>query len=242
MLRSAAWLRAALPQRCVLCATPSFDALLCRECLDDMPRIEGPCPSCALSSPAGQTCGACLATPPPQSATIGAWCYAFPADRLLHELKYGGRLALAEPFADALVAAVGLRGNPRLDCVVALPLAVARQRMRGFNQAQEIGRRVALRLDVPLVAALRRVRDTPPQAGLALDARARNVRHAFEAVVPLEGLTVAIVDDVMTTGATVAEAAAALRRAGAARVDAWVVARTPPPARRTPQNPVLATA
>jgi len=123
--------------------------------------------------------------------------------------------------------------------VLALPLAIARQRARGFNQAQEIARAVALRLAVPQMKGLRRIRDSRPQAGLALDARARNVRGAFETVSPFDGVSVAIVDDVMTTGATLAEAAAAVLRAGARRVEAWVVARTPPPGRASPQNPQL---
>jgi ComF family protein len=229
-------LRAALPQACVLCGGASGAALLCAACMDDMPRIASPCPTCALETPAGSVCGTCLARPPPQAATIAAWCYAFPVDRLLHAFKYGGRLALADPFADALVDAVTRRESSVPDAVLALPLAVGRQRARGFNQAQEIARGVALRLAVPRMAGLRRVRDSPPQAGLALAARARNVRHAFEAVSDFHGIAVAIVDDVMTTGATLAEAASALLGAGARRVEAWVVARTPPPSRRTPQN------
>src|SRR4051812_35263265 len=197
MLRVTVAVRKALPQACVLCGTASGQALLCAPCIEAMPRIASPCPLCALASPAGEVCGACLARPPPQAATIAAWCYAFPVDRLLHAFKYGGRLALAEPFADAIVGAVTRRKGGVPDGVLALPLAIARQRARGFNQAQEIARAVALRLAVPRIAGLRRVRDSPPQAGLALAARARNVRHAFEAMSDFRGVSVAIVDDVM---------------------------------------------
>jgi len=235
----AASLRTALPQACVLCTAASGQALLCAECIEAMPRIPSPCPLCAVASPAGQVCGACLARPPPQAKTVAAWCYAFPVDRLLHAFKYGGRLALAEPLADALVDAVTRRAESLPDGVLALPLAIARQRARGFNQAQEIARSVALRLALPQMRGLRRIRDSRPQAGLALDARARNVRDAFETVSPFDGVNVAIVDDVMTTGATLAVAAAAVLRAGARRVEAWVVARTPPPGSASPQNPQL---
>ena len=222
-------LRTALPQACSLCAGASGDALLCDACMHEMPRNVETCPRCASVSPRSAICGACLAGPPPQMATIAAWRYAFPADRLLHAFKYRGRLALAEPLADAIVAAVAARGTTVPDVLVAVPLAHARQRARGYNHAQEIARRVSSRLGVPLANGLRLVRDAPPQAGSSLAARARNVRGAFAVTMRHDGLAVAIVDDVMTTGATLAAAATALRASGATRVEAWVVARTPPP-------------
>ena len=231
-------LRLSLPQCCVLCTAASDDALLCAACIDDMPRTLQACPTCATPTAGGLCCGTCLAKPPPQAATVAAWRYSFPVDRLLHAFKYRGHLALAEPFSDAVVAAVVTRGEPLPDCVVALPLAKERQRARGFNQSQEIARRVAAKLGVGCASVLRRVRDTPPQAGLKLDARTRNVRGAFEADAVIAGQRVAIIDDVMTTGATLNEAAKVLRRMRALRVDAWVVARTPPPA-DTMHNGVL---
>ena len=238
-LRCVRLLRTSLPQCCVLCTAASGDALLCAACIGDMPRTLQACPACATPTAGGLRCGTCLAKPPPQAATVAAWRYSFPVDRLLHAFKYRGHLALAEPFSDAIVAAVVARGEPLPDCVVALPLANARQRARGFNQSQEIARRVAGKLGVSCASSvLRRVRDTPPQAGLKLDARTRNVRGAFEADALIAGRHVAIVDDVMTTGATLNEAAKALRRMRALRVDAWVVARTPPPA-DTMHNVVL---
>ena len=191
-----------------------------------MPCILKCCPRCALASADGAVCGACLAKPPPFDATRAAWRYAFPADRLLHAFKYGGRLALAEPFALALCDAVRRTPAPLPQRLVPMPLSPARQRRRGFNHAHEIARRLSEQLGVPLVHALRRTRDTPPQAGLPLRERMRNVRGAFEATQPLDGSCIALVDDVMTTGATLAAATTAARAAGAARIEAWVVART----------------
>lgn len=221
-------LQCALPQACALCRSPSANALVCAACVNAMPTDAHACPRCALGANDDVVCGACLAKPPPFDATIAAWRYAFPADRLLQAFKYAGMLALAEPFASALADAVEGRDVPRPDLVIAVPLSLSRQRERGFNQAHEIARRLALRLDVPLAHALSRTRDAPAQAGLTLRERARNLRDAFEADPSVSGRTVALVDDVMTTGATLRAASRALRAAGAARIDAWVVARTPP--------------
>jgi ComF family protein len=182
-----------------------------------------------LPAPAGSVCGECLARPPPFAAAVAGWTYAFPVDQLIHAFKYGGQLALAEPLAAALLDAVIRRARAPPDVIVALPLSVARQRERGFNQAAEIARRVARAVNRPLVSGLARARDAPPQAALAWNERARNVRGAFVGQPCLAGKRVAIVDDVMTTGATLASAARAARRAGAVAVEAWVVARTLPP-------------
>jgi ComF family protein len=171
-----------------------------------------------------------MARAPPFAAAIAAWTYAFPVDRLLQALKYGGVLALAEPLADELACAVRRRHDSRADAIVALPLSPARQRQRGFNQAHEIARRVSARLNIPLLCGLARIRDSPPQATLAWTARTDNVRHAFTGHASLRSRHVAIVDDVMTTGATLAAAATAARQAGATAVEVWVVARTLPPA------------
>jgi ComF family protein len=132
-----------------------------------------------------------------------------------------------------LAAAVASSGASAVDAIVALPLAPARQRERGFNQAHEIARRVSARLGVPLAAPLVRPASRQPQTMLPWSARARNVRGAFTCVGDVHMLRIAVVDDVMTTGATLAEATRTLLAAGASRIDAWVVARTlaPEPSR-----------
>lgn len=178
-------------------------------------------------------CDPCGGDPPPFAATIAAFAYAFPIDRLLHEIKYGGRIALAEWAGSALAAAVGAAlphrvGNDRPDRIVALPLAPSRQKERGFNQAREIAVHVARRAQLPLAAPLQRITAGPPQATLAWAQRGRNVRGAFAVSSPVRGARIALVDDVMTTGATLAEAARTLVDAGAERVECWVVARTLP--------------
>ncbi|MCC7326951.1 MAG: ComF family protein [Burkholderiales bacterium] len=163
--------------------------------------------------------------PPRLAATLAAFAYAYPLDRLLHALKYRGAVAYAEFFASALAAIV----TRTPDLLVALPLSASRQRERGFNQAQEIARALAAALRVPLVQGLVRRRDTAAQAALPWAQRRRNVRGAFAALPVVAGRRIAIVDDVMTTGATLAAAADAALRAGALEVEALVVARTLPP-------------
>ena len=186
---------------------------------------------CARPSPGAAVCGACLKRRPKFATTLAACAYAFPLDRLVQALKYQHRLALAEPLGDALAAAA-LRAPPsyaRPDALVAVPLGAARQRERGFNQAVEIARVVARRTGLPITTGLVRTGDAPAQATLPWAQRRRNVRGAFACRGAFAGRHVALVDDVMTTGATLEAAAAALLHAGAARVDAWVVARTLPP-------------
>jgi ComF family protein len=224
-----------LPQTCALCAGHAGNALVCPACAIALPRLPPACPVCALPVAVAAVCGACLSRPPPFAATVAPFIYAFPVDRLLQQFKYGGRLAFAEwaaeELATAAAGALAARdGADRPAVVAAVPLAPARQRERGFNQAHEIAVRVARRLGLPVVNALERTAGATPQAALRWSERARNVRGAFSCGRDVRGLAVALVDDVMTTGATVGEAAAALRRAGAARIETWVVARTLPPA------------
>ena len=157
--------------------------------------------------------------------------YRFPLDRLVQRFKYGGDLAIGRWLAERLAERV--RAAPRPDLLVVPPLGAARLRERGFNQALEIARTVGKRLGVPVdPRAVARRRDTPPQASLDRRARAANLRGAFACGADVRGRHVAIVDDVLTTGATADAIARVLKAAGAERVGAWAVARAPDPERR----------
>jgi ComF family protein len=212
-------------QDCRLCGAQSGAELLCAGCAADLPLLPAHCPRCALPSPGGAVCGRCLDRPPRFDRTLALWRYDFPCDTLVQALKYGARIALAGFFARSLSD----RGLPPVDLIVPMPLHPRRLAERGFNQALEIARELG-RLGGVTVAArgVRRVRDTLPQTGLPYDRRAKNVRGAFDCDLDLSDRSVAVVDDVMTTGATLDELARVLKRAGAAGVENWIVARTTP--------------
>ena len=207
---------------CFLCRGAAR-APLCAACDADLPRLAGPlCPRCALESPSGELCGRCLAEAPHYDATVAALAYRFPADALVHALKFRGELALASLFGNLLLQKI--QADQAVDCVIPVPLSSDRLRERGYNQALEIARHVEpAKIDL---SACVRQGDAPPQTGLPLDERRRNVRGAFRCTRSLAGARVAVLDDVMTTGATLDEIAKTLKRSGAARVVNWVVART----------------
>jgi ComF family protein len=211
---------------CFLCRGAARGTL-CPACDADLPRLAGTlCPRCALPSPGAAVCGRCLADAPHYDATVAALAYRFPADTLVHSLKFRGQLALAPLMGDLLIDKI----RERIDLVVPVPLSRERLRERGYNQAVEIARHVAKERRVPLeLTIMTRERNTQAQADLPWSERARNVRGAFRCERSLDGAAIAVVDDVMTTGATLDELAATLKRAGAARVVNWVVARTFPP-------------
>lgn len=233
------------PSQCEVCrqwcgeGRGAFSAL-CALCADCVARFAAPLPRCGrcglrmgLASPA---CGACLRTPPPFEHTVCVADYGFPWDRLVADFKFHGRAELAGMLAALLHAACRLAATrqPATDAVtlvLPVPLSAGRLAERGYNQAWELARRVAALANLPARPdLLLRPWETAHQADLDRAARQRNLRSAFM-VDPrlrsvLAGQRVALVDDVMTTGATAREAAAALLRAGAAAVDVWVVART----------------
>jgi ComF family protein len=171
----------------------------------------------------GNVCGACLSHPPRFDAITAAFIYDWPLAPLIQQYKYAGNLALAQVFAHALEAKV----TGAVDLIIPMPLAPSRLAERGFNQALEIARIVSrIRRTALAPTACRRVRESAPQATLPWKERARNIRGAFVCDRDLSGACVAIVDDVLTTGATLNELARNLRKAGAIEIQGWVVART----------------
>ena len=221
---------ALLPPRCLVCGNAGDGDDLCAACRGDLPWNRRCCARCALPLPeAAPMCGICLRRPPAFGAACAPLLYAAPVDRLLTRLKFHAGLAdgrlLATVLGDALADWPGLAG---IDCLVPLPLHRSRLAQRGYNQTLELARPLAQRFNVRLDAdALRRTRATAPQTELDGPARKRNQRGAYAAREGLAGARVLLLDDVITTGATMREAAVTLRRAGVADVRVCAVARAP---------------
>ncbi len=228
---------ALLPSSCALCAA-RCSAAVCTPCQAHYLAPGGPrCRRCANpfgAADARWECGACQSHPPAYDATIVAADYASPLDQLVLHLKFGGGLALAPWFGQALRAAVLAQRHAELPNVLCpVPLGPARLVERGFNQALEIARPLSKALGIPLRAALAiRALDTAAQSSVAPAQRKKNMRNAFivapAALALVRGQHIGVVDDVMTSGATLHELAATFKRFGAARVSNFVFARTPP--------------
>jgi ComF family protein len=199
-----------LPPRCVLCLDPGrAPALdLCPACEAELPVLGPPCEA------------------PPFARVVAPFRYAWPVDALIRGFKYHGQLPHGRVLGTLLAEAVLACGTPLPQLIVPVPLHPARERERGYNQAWELARVAGRRLDVPIAPTLcARTRATPPQASLDAAARRANLAGAFAVTRPPGARHVALVDDVLTTGATVAAVAAALLGAGVTRVDCWTVAR-----------------
>ncbi len=213
-------------QPCLLCGAASRNGAWCGPCEAALPYLSTPhCPVCALPTLNGATCGRCLKHAPQFDRTVAVFSYAFPLDKMVQALKYNEQLMLAHRLATKLVQRVEIRP----DYIVAMPLHPARLRERGFNQSLELARQTARNLNIPLLNhACQRVRDTPPQSALPWKERGVNMRNAFICTIDLSGKHIAVVDDVMTSGASINELASALRKARAREISAWVIARTLP--------------
>lgn len=219
------------PANCPVCREAGDEASgLCAACAGQLPWLGAACTRCALPLPGKQVavdaCGHCLKDAPPLQFAQASFLYGFPLDRLLPRFKFHRDLACGRLLSQWMLP--GCAAAPRPQALLPVPLHAARLRERGYDQALELARPLARALELPLRGDLVRLRATTAQSSLDAVARRRNLRGAFtvEARRPLPG-HVALVDDVMTTGATLHAAARALHRAGVARVDAWVCARVP---------------
>lgn len=221
------------PCECDLCGLPSGRFVdLCIPCEGELPWLGGCCRQCALPlAGGGPLCGQCLANPPAFDRCVAACAYAEPVSQWVHAGKYRGDFSRLAILAELLRRPVAALERPP-DLLVPMPLHWRRRWRRGFNQADVLARTIArhpllqhqeLRIDGGLC---RRVVATPPQRGLDASQRRRNLRGAFHCNRRLAGESIAIVDDVLTTGSSAGELARTLKQNGAGHVQLWCCART----------------
>ncbi|MDI1331191.1 ComF family protein [Pseudomonas sp.] len=222
-------------QHCLLCSEATEDVRpICMACETDLPWLGDHCQTCALPLPAsGLTCGPCLKLPPAFERVAAPWTYSFPVDTLITRFKHSAKWPFGRLLGELLAQFLQHRFDEDLnrpDVLVPVPLAAKRLRQRDFNQAAMLAHWLSSSLDIPCdEQLLLRIQDTSAQQDLNADARKKNLRNAFAltADAPVKGRHLAIVDDVLTTGATAQALARLLMDAGAARVDVYCLARTP---------------
>lgn len=218
---------------CLLCAdTCPLDMSLCAACRACLPRLLHHCPQCGIGLntplPKGSICGACLRRPPAFDRCLALGAYTSPLPELIARFKFQGVLSSGKALARLLLAELASQWDTRLpDALIPVPLHPSRLRARGFNQSLELARELARPLGIPLDMSLcHRKRSTPPQKGLSARERAVNLRGAFVLDgPPCHWRHVALVDDVVTTMATVNEIASLLKKAGIERVEVVCLAR-----------------
>lgn len=229
--------RCLFKQSCLLCkSADGGDIAICNDCVKDLPwHIQPHCPQCGLLSFNSQLCGHCLKSAPDFDATHALFTYVYPLDALLQRYKYGSMLNFSHSFADLMSEDLLLSNTKAkdIDLIIPMPMHPQRLQERGFNQALEIAKLVSNKLEVPLdYKSCLRNKLTPPQASLPLKERVKSIHGVFSIKKShahnLQGLKIALIDDVMTSGASLNELAKTIKKAGASHVECWVIARTLP--------------
>ena len=217
------------PPVCLVCGGDGqSDMDCCAPCEADLPVLAGRCRRCGLELNRDfDLCGRCATARPHFSSAWPAFAYRGVIEGLVQRFKFHGDLAAGRLLGDLLARRLSQSGAPRPDLLIPVPLHARRRLHRGYNQAALLCRDVSRHFGtLPWTEALRRVRSTAVQSELPAERRGGNVRGAFEiACLPGRPKMVALLDDVMTTGATLDECARVLRSAGVERVEVWIVAR-----------------
>lgn len=223
------------PRICVLCDAPGYKHLdLCDGCIADLPWLNGCCTVCAVPLPLNllTLCGQCLTKKPSFSRCISAFEYRYPVDKLIIKFKFSQQLIIGKALA-YLAAEIILQQsdeNELPDILIPVPIHPKRLRERGFNQALEIADVLSQRFDIPVdYQSCSRLINTASQKSLSAKLRRSNLKGAFSVKRSLQDQSIAIIDDVMTTGATAEALTCCLINAGARNVQVWTLARTPDP-------------
>lgn len=213
---------------CQLCGAATASAPICAPCLTELPWNRAACPGCALPQAVAAPCPACLRRPRRFDSAWSALVHRGPARELVLGAKYGARFEQLRLLGHLLAQRLADRSEPWPQLLLPVPVHPRRLWLRGYNQALELGRALIRERPLPLAMnRLRRLRVAQDQIGLSAAQRRRNLRGAFAVTGRLDGLHVALLDDVMTTGSTLDELARVCRQAGAARIEAWTATREP---------------
>jgi ComF family protein len=214
-----------ITRSCALCAASSYTDI-CSKCDRELPRINVACQWCGIPFETGELCGECLTDPPVFARCIAPLRYEAPVSHLLGAFKYQGNFNYGRILSALLIERLR-REQFEIDTIVPVPLHWRRRWQRGFNQAELIADELSSALSLPMQPGwIRRTRSHAPQQSLDAEARRKNLHNAFQCKGPLRDLRIAVVDDVVTTGATANTIARTLLAAGAASVDIWCLART----------------
>ncbi len=221
-------------KQCLLCLSPTNNKhLLCSSCERDLPENKSHCIICAIpfasthTSHSSLICGKCQKSPPFYTTSLIPHIYTSPLKQLISNLKFQGNLTHAPLLAQGFINSVEHRKNNLPECIIPIPLHPQRLHERGFNQALELARIIAKKLNIPLDYALcQRNKATPFQSGLSAKQRKQNMKNAFSVTKDHSYKHVAIFDDVVTTGTTVNELARQLKQSGVETIEVWAIART----------------
>ena len=218
------WIYPSICPRCRLAVNKEEG--LCKGCRQDLSLNDSSCPRCSIPSTEGLICGRCLNAQSPLSESKIPFLYRPPLVKLIHRYKYRKELPLARPLGRLFINGSPTLDHTATDLLVPVPLHPSRIRERGFNQSVELARYIGKQLDLPVTTrAVKRIRATPPQAALPLVKRRFNIRGAFCCPEPLSVKSVAIIDDVVTSGATVEALGECLKKSGVETVKVWALAR-----------------
>lgn len=223
-----------MPRRCIVCDGHCSQSDICRECAVTLPWNNSSCNRCALPmSTTLEDCGSCLTHVPRWQSARCAFVYDAVVARLLHQFKFSRRLSIGRVLSVLFAGWLASFPGPRPDLLLPVPLHWRRQMHRQFNQSSEIAQRLGADLQIPVAGRLcRRRRATRAQSSLPARERQRNLANAFALRGNPDGCHIAIVDDILTTGATANALSDVLLAAGASRVDVWTLARASLPSTR----------
>lgn len=213
-----------VPSQCPGCQQPSAFSALCEVCTSYLQPLHQPCPRCGEADQMGLQCGQCLRAPPRWDAAKIAWQFDFLTRYLVHQFKYHKNFAAAEQLANGWLNTVNIRTPPL--ALMPVPMTLRKELKRQYNQAHWLAEHWGKALDIPVFTGVVKTQNTQPLEGLGKRQRKQVLRNVFRITEPPPA-HVAIVDDVFTTGATAAELARILKKAGVERVELWTLAKTP---------------